>query len=579
MDFCLRAHQKGFLAVIDPHTYIFHTKTASFPSNEKKELNLKAHKVLDSKYGKILEKYKTEKYVSRKKLDRVTNNVKHLYKVHSMLYSKFHRPKLLFLVSNITPLGDLISLLNLVFYLKAQQLTVWVQLLAWETVENVHDNPSLDDLLLIHFPDLTLAEREIVFVWTDPSSAASPQGVDTGRGEVIQAQAHAQAEVIVATSIDTIPSVMQLCYHTSIGQLPSARSAQTPPATPVYIVNDFPVLSSYASGREHERYVSFLKQFGALNSSVTVVSRSQWVIDTASQENSDIVIQKIIPSIDQKVFYISKTELHMKSLHTTFCIMVRFRGSKAIDQTIFHSIILLLQQPDIKIRFRLLDVPSEHYMKELCSIFKDGTVTSISSKSVSSTLANANFEYINYNYTQSLQQMGNNYREADLFLDASELTGWALQRSVLEAQACGCVMVLPTGSMAQAMADNNIDECLVFETTRANKLQRLLLTYLQNGPLRSRLMASMSARATDHSCEEDGLSFLDKVSAPQTASELGSELSQFFVLSTGSSSWLHLTSLAFFFLVLCLVYRIYVRPSGNFKLYNRIRSISINEKE
>jgi glycosyltransferase involved in cell wall biosynthesis len=461
-------------------------------------------------------------------------------------------------------MGDFVSLLNSVFYLKSQQLTVWVELLDWDTTRF----PPIRDFLLIHFPDLSPAERDAVFLssGTDAFLMASSGSGSSSKSVLGYNHPHTQADVIVATSIDTIASVMHIC-----NQSPHKT-------TPVYIVNDFPVLSSYATGHEHEKYVSFLRKFGALNSSVTVLSRSQWVIDTASQENSNLVIQKTSPSIDHRVFYISKADLRRKANKvlslpgTVFRIMVRFRGSKAIDQTIMHSLILLLQQTKM-IRFRILDVPSATYIKELCGMFKDSAIA-ISSKTATA-LAAANFEYISFNYTRSQQFMANYYRETDLFVDASEMTGWAMQRSVLEAQACGCVMVLPAGSMAQSISDNSIDECLlVFETTRANKLQRLVFTFLQNDNRRSLVVSSMIDKSAEYSPEEDGISFLDKVSALKSSK---GGLNSAYLLSKESFLFFLLIALLGF-LVLGAVYTTYIRPNNKIKLYNRV-SNNNGEKE
>ena len=504
VDFCLRSHKQGYTAVIDPYTFIFHTKTASFQSKEKKDLNLKSHKILDKKYGKLLEKYKDEKYVSRKKLTPVTKNVEHLYKVYDMLYSRYHRPSILFVVDEVIHMGDFLHLLNIVYYIKSQDISVWVEVLTW----NTEVYPPLADFLQIHFPDFSAAVRNVVFVSQDVSSPSTPSSELAGKSDFTLSaveHSHIDAQVIIAMSIDVIPVVYQKCKQ--------SRHK----TTAAYIVDDFPVLSGYATGKEHEQYVSFLQKFVALNRSVIVLSRSQWVIDTATQENSDIEIHKNVKSIDKSVFYIPESVLRKKTSKSnrngdTFHILVRFRGSKAIDQSIFLSLILLSQQK-ASFKFRILDPPSQQYISELRETLQIGSL--ISKHAVDVTYDN--FDFVSFDYTEPLSVMADIYRESDFFVDASELTGWALQRTVVEVQACGCIMVLPTGSMAQSIADDN---CLVFEMTRANKLQKLLTNYLVGRAESQRIADKLNDEMIEISYEEDALSLLTAVSTMKSKKEL-----------------------------------------------------------
>ena len=50
-DFCLRALDAGFLIALNMHCYIYHAKTKSFQTNEKKELTKKSNEILKNKYG------------------------------------------------------------------------------------------------------------------------------------------------------------------------------------------------------------------------------------------------------------------------------------------------------------------------------------------------------------------------------------------------------------------------------------------------------------------------------------------------------------------------------------------------
>jgi GT2 family glycosyltransferase len=507
VDFCLRAHKKGYLAQIVPSTYVFHTKTASFPSDEKKELNRKAHMILDSKYKKILLKYKYEKMVARNQLQGAAANVQRLYDSYSQRYSAdVQRPSIIFVVTKVFCLGDVVNLLRSVFYLREQDLEVWVQLVDWDE----DSFPPMPRVLQTHFPDLSLADR--VAVMSVSSHEFEATDMEYTRALRIK------ADVVVATSISSVPLVKRIC-------------SINPQAVPVYLMNDYPVLSHYATGQEHAAFALFLQQLNALRGSVTLLSNSQWVASAIALENPDSKVHQVSSSIDHNLYYIPKKMLLQKltkNESAEFHVLIRFGGTKTIDQTIVRSIFMLLQRP-VLIKFRILNVPSSTYIRDMYDTHQIVYNGEAVPADTAMNLFEHHFEYIEANYIHHSTEMSDLYRWSDMFIDAASLREWSRHRSTLEAFACGCITVLPRGSMTQSIyeplnvvSDAN-DISLTFDATNANQLYAVAYSILQNEKQRTALAWTGLKKSREISFEEGALSFLQIVSFFKTGDSLGND--------------------------------------------------------
>ena len=289
-------------------------------------------------------------------------------------------------------------------------------------------------------------------------------------------------------------------------------------------MNDYPVLSHYATGQEHAAYALFLQQFDTLRSSVTLLSNSLWVANAVVLETPDSKVHQVSSSIDHNLYYISKKMLRQKLTKnetSEFHVLVRFGGTKTIDQTIVRSLFMLLQQ-SVLIKFRILNVPSSSYIKDLChthQIIYNGE--SVPADTAIQLFEN-HFEYMEANYRRHKHEMSDLYRSSDLFIDAANLREWSRHRSTLEAFACGCITVLPRGSMTQSIyeplnvvSDAN-DASLTFDATNANQLYSITYAMLRNEKQRAALARTGLKKSKELSFEEGALSFLEKVSFIKT---------------------------------------------------------------
>jgi GT2 family glycosyltransferase len=538
VDFCLRAHKHGFQARIVPSTYVFHTKTASFPSDEKKELNRKAHIILDSKYKKLLQKYKHEKMISRNQLQDAADNVARLYSSYSHKYSELQRPSILYVVSTVYCLGDVLNLLHSVFYFREQGLDVWVQLVDWDELAF----PPLAHLLDVHFPDLSLAERVAVIQVSGHEFEMIDKDTEPSRALRIK------SDVVVATSIKSVQYMKRICMV-------------YPNAMPVYMMNDYPVLSNYATGQEHEAFARFLQQLNTFQSSVTLLSSSKWVANAILLENPESTVHHVASSIDHTQYYISKKNLRQKfSKNETadFKVLVRFGGTKTIDQTILRSLFMLIQSSP-KVKFFILNAPSSNYVKELC--FSQQIIFGAESvpADVAMELFNDHFVNVAADYTHHLNEMSDLYRKSDMFIDAANMREFSRHRLTLEAFACGCITVLPRGSMTESIHEPlNIisdfsDVSLTFDASNANQLHFIVSSMVHNEKRRLSLATSGLKKSKEHSLEEGALSLLQKISLVRLEKTGG----EFYMLTMYSSvSFLF----SVFVVAVVLVGIMYIRP-------------------
>ena len=535
VDFCLRAHKKGFLAQIVPSTYVYHTKTASFQSAEKKELNRKAHLVLDAKYKRLLLKYKYEKMVSRNQLEGAASNVRNLYASYSQRYQHVQRPTIIFVVSEVYCLGDVVNLLRSVFYLRDQNIDIWVQFVDWD--DNIL--PPLEQFLRIHFPDISLADHVAVM-------SVSRHDYEIKDAETEYSRAlRIKADVVVATSINAVPYIMRICSIYS-------------EAVPVYLMNDYPVLSHYATGQEHANYAIFVQKLKSFRSSVTLLSNSVWVANSISLENPDSTIHQVSSSIDHNVYYISKKVLRQKlskKESSEFNVLIRFGGTKTIDQTIIRSVFMLLSRSSL-FKFRILNSPYPGYVQDLCRSHRMSYDESAFQQFEKSS------EYIEALYRRHPSEMSNLYRESDIFIDAANLREWSRHRSTAEAFACGCITILPRGSMTQSvyeplnLVSDAYDISLTFDATNANQLFHVTYSILQNDKKRSAVALAGLKMSQDLTFEEGALSFLQRVSHVRAQKLQGNN---YFLFRYDSFLFSVLV------VVVVLVGIIYLRPVNNDK--------------
>mmetsp|Transcript_23149 Transcript_23149/g.39177 ORF Transcript_23149/g.39177 Transcript_23149/m.39177 type:complete len:824 (-) Transcript_23149:349-2820(-) len=512
VDFCLRARKHGYLAQIVPSTYVFHTKTASFQGDEKKELNRKAHLVLDSKYKKLLNKYKYEKMISRNQLQGVADNVARLYDQYSHKYVGIQRPSILFVVSKVFCLGDVVNLLKSVFYLRKEGLDVHVQLVDWNGSELL----PLPLLLQIHFPDISLADRVAVMPVSGLEFEVQDKNAETTRA------LRFKADVVVATSIHSVQYVKRIC-------------TVFPESIPVYLLMDYPVLSHFATGHEHESFALFLQQFNAIRGSMTLLSNSQWVTNAVALENPDSAVHQVKFSIDHNRYYVSKKMLRQKlskKESSPMQILVRFSETKTIDQTIVRSIFMLLQR-FLEVKFIVLNVPSPNYIQNVYNSERFRADSAVQQY-------DHHFEYVTANYKRHSNEMADLYRASDVFIDAANLREWSRQRSTSEAFACGCITLLPRGSMTQAIfeplhAVTNANELsLTFDATNSDQLYSVTSSLIRNEKTRTSLATAGLKKAKELSFEEGTLSLLQKVSFVKSGGSTG----EYILLTYNSSSFL-----------------------------------------
>jgi hypothetical protein len=189
----------------------------------------------------------------------------------------------------------------------------------------------------------------------------------------------------------------------------------------------------------------------------------------------------------------------------------------------------MLLQRSVMVKFRILNVPSASYIKDLChthQIVYNGE--SVPADTAIQLFEN-HFEYIEASYRHHSTEMSDLYRTSDMFIDAANLREWSRHRLTLEAFACGCISVLPQGSMTQSIYEPlNVvsdahDVSLTFDATNANQLYAITYSLLRNDKQRTALAWTGLQKSKELSFEEGALSFLQKVSFIKTGGSLAND--------------------------------------------------------
>jgi hypothetical protein len=554
VDFCLRTRKKGFDALIVPDSYVFHTKTASFQSNEKKELNRKAHIVLDSKYKSMLDDFKVTRLSARKKLDHMAKHVSAVYEKYTRRLRDIQPPSILFVIPAEFPARDFIPILRLAFYLRAYKVNVRVEAIEWQAGDT-----TVAELLTVHFPDLSLADRmSVVSVRAaDFSTGDSSAPTDSFQPRALRLR----ADIVLAVSLEAMSAVLRICSVNDLSQ-------------PALLLSDMPrhgksgtLQLNLQLNETVSRFDDILTALRAMNITLAqskVDSLSGSVIASSpslrsyinGEDNKNIELYTLSPHINREVYYISPLELKLK--------YVKRVGHKDKFNILVHAD----ASPN---QVSSMEEETFSGLKQILDKFKQVTVTIVfltnvdrnsNRKEVLLGLLQHQATFVYANYSRPLHELSDLYRRSDVFLDVASWRSGTPEQLWLEVMACGCVVGLPLVSTPEHQhplcptSNRGLrpdEECFSVDMTVAANVFKKISLLLESHTIHKKLAVWGMERTHAYPQEEAALSFLEHVSVKKLSVIL-------FGLDTSA-----FVSLFFALVIVSLAVLgiVYLRPASN----------------
>ena len=531
VDFSLRSYKKGFQAQIIPNSYVFHTKTASFPSDEKKELNRKAHIVLDSKYKDILDDFKKKRLISRSKFNNVAKHVGYVYSQYSQRFNTIQLPSILFVIPANYGAKDFIRILRVVFYLRSYSIQVRVEAIDWHV-----GDISVTELLDVHFPDLSLADRMAVmgvhatdFAQVTRDAASEPS---TPRALRLK------ADIVVAVSLEAVPAVLRICAVNDFSK-------------PLYLLDDVSVTSLLLTPSDLtvDKFLtpSEINAFKKMNITLSMLSQSPLLVPflanapnqirsyLSSSEGSiedkskDFSVNFIPPHVAHDVYYASPHDLKLKfTKHfgkgSKFNILVHVDSSTDANRL------------PVNIFSSLNEVLQKHRQASLSVLFTENGDSSNHILKITNAVQDA-VRFISVNYSRPLKDLADVYRESDVFIDASSAQVGIREELLLEVMACGCIVALPPPSVAKSEhslcksnSANVEDDCYIIDLTSSESIVKKISLLLESPIVRKKLIARNVEAAREYSQEEASLVFLEQIGSKAAIILFGLDSSAFVSL-------------------------------------------------
>ena len=583
VDFCLRTFKKGFDAQIVPNSYVFHTKTASFPSEEKKELNRKAHIVLDSQYSAILDEFKTQRLVSRSKLTQIAKHVGSLYDQFTQRLQDIQPSSILFVVPQSCSAKEFIRLLRVVFYLRSYNIQVRVEAIDWHTKEGT----SITDLLSIHFPDLSLADRmAVIGVHTEDFAMSSMDTNTVLEPPAIPRALRLKADIVLAVSLDAVPAVLRICAVNEFSQ-------------PAFLLSDFPLLPLLSSSsatplsleslflESPNKFQAVADVFKKENISLAMGSQTPFSVpflapnlrsylsspaaggtgtgteEVGGDKHKQVVfnVHFIPPHVAHDVYYASPHELKLKSTKhfskgAKLNVLVHVDSSSAIsqlaDQTFIGLKLILDKFKHVTLTVLFLEEDDNSKHQEVISALVPDRVT-----------------FITANFSRPLSELADLYRSSDVFIDASSLYDGVREQLLLEVMACGCLVALPStlhplSFCKDSSHDKNKDMdkddplfpleggCFTLNLTDTEHIFNQMMFLIETSHARKKIVFRGIEKIHEFTQEEAALRFLEQTSLKTTMLLFGLDSAAF-------------VSLFFAVIIVSVVVMgiIYVRPANN----------------
>mmetsp|Transcript_37350 Transcript_37350/g.69580 ORF Transcript_37350/g.69580 Transcript_37350/m.69580 type:complete len:731 (-) Transcript_37350:271-2463(-) len=548
VDFCLRTRKKGFDAQIVPNSYIFHTKTASFQSDEKKELNRKAHIILDSKYKSLLDDFKVSRLSARKKLTQIAKHVGVVYEKFTQRLQELQAPSMLFVVPNDYSAKDFVTILRLVFYYRAYGVDVRVEAIDWQQGSVT----SVAELLAVQFPDLSLADRMAVVavraVEFSRSSTDSASKVNQQRALRLR------ADIVLAVSTAAIPAVQRIC-------------AVNPQSQPALVITDpedsYQTVVNALSTKNISTVQSSSPLLSSLSTSFHVTSKSLPynlrdgdVTPSPEDVEKPLKVTALLSLVDREVYNISPLEWKLKSSkHLSrgdkFNILVN------VDSTDVPGV--LPHEPFIGMK-KLLDKFSKHLTVTVVFLSNGD---SSKHEELIARIVQQPISFYHANFSLPLNELADLYRRSDVFLDTSGLRKGFREQLWLEVMSCGCIVALPPtpASFPERQhplcpvrdREQKADDCFTVDMTDPSSVYDQISSLMESHVARKKLAVKGVDRAYTYPQEGAALSFLEDVSTKKPP---------VILFGLDSSTFLSLFFAAVI-VVLVVLGIIYLRPANN----------------